>query len=432
MANKIKKKIGVYIQLIRPFTLIPPAVAVISGGLLALGFYGRLSLHSLFQPGIDINFVPLIVGAFMYGMLNGASNAYNQIYDLDIDKINRPDRPLPSGKLTVNEALGFAFVVYAIGLLIAFAISPSFFIVTALCLIITTIYSTPPIWLKKRLIVSNMTIAFCQSCLFLLAGWVIFPFANPFEPTLWFIGIFLFIYLIGACGTKDFTEVEGDRKFGIKTLPVLYGNDKAARITGMFFIFPFLLIPLGVISGILIFNAIYITMFIIYGAYIDITLATGNLYRPRKRKENSPAWVHYYIRLMALQLGFLTVYLICVNSGAKLSFELVTTTNNALLPALSIIIRDLSSSTKTFSSSPLSSEIAVSAEPNRIADMATKVSKCTPGGASPAMCIPLLETTTELATFGLLFSSDNVSLTRALSAITIPTPNRVCPYYLNP
>ncbi len=310
MSVKIKEKFGVYVQLIRPFTLLPPAVAVISGGLLALGFYGRLSLHSLIWPEVDVNFIPLIIGAFIYGMLNGASNAYNQVYDLDIDRVNRPSRPLPSGKLSVKEALGFAYAVYAIGLLVAFIISFSFFIVTAVCLIITTLYSTPPIWLKKKLLISNMTIAFCQSCLFLLAGWVIFPFANPFEPTLWFIGIFLFIYLTGACGTKDFTEVEGDRRYGIKTLPVLYGNDKAAKITGQFFVLPFLLIPLGVVSGLLIFNAIYLTIFVIYGIYINITLNLGNLYKPRRRRENSPAWVHYYLLLMALQLGFATVYLI--------------------------------------------------------------------------------------------------------------------------
>jgi 4-hydroxybenzoate polyprenyltransferase len=243
-------------------------------------------------------------------MLNGASNAYNQVYDLEIDRINRPERPLPSGKLSIKEALGFAYTVYGIGLLVAFVISFNFLIVTAICLAITTLYSTPPIWLKKRFLISNMTIAFCQSCLFLLAGWVIFPFSNPFEPTLWFIGIFLFIFLIGACGTKDFTEVEGDRRYGIKTLPVLYGNVKAAKITGMFFIFPFLLIPVGVAYGLLTFNALFLTVFIIYGIYVAVTLYLGKLYKPRRRRENSPAWVHYYLLLMALQLGFTAVYLI--------------------------------------------------------------------------------------------------------------------------
>ena len=287
--------------------MVPPAIGVLSGGLLALGFYDRLSLHSPPQVWAEFNFIPLIVGALLYSALNGASNSYNQVYDLEIDRINRPKRPLPSKKLSTKEALGFTFFVYSLGLIIAFFISFLFFVVTATCLIITTLYSTPPIYLKKRFLMSNITIAFCQSWLFLLAGWVIYPFTNPLEPSFWFIGMILFIFLIGACGTKDFTEIKGDGKYHMKTLPVLYGYGRALEITGPFFVFPLLLIPIGVLLGILSFTAIYLSIFIIYGIYVNLNL--GNLVKPRKKGENSRAWLHYYIMLMSLELGFSVVYL---------------------------------------------------------------------------------------------------------------------------
>ncbi len=308
MSFKVQEKFTTYIQLIRPFTLLPPAVGVLSGGLLALGFYGRLFFHSSLQVWIEFNFFPLIVGAFIYSILNGASNAYNQVYDLEVDTINRPERPLTSGKLTTKEALGFAYFVYAIGLIVVFFISFLFFVVTAICLAITTLYSTPPIRLKKRFLISNITIAFCQSWLFILAGWSVYSFTNPLEPTFWFIGLILFIFLVGACGTKDFTEIEGDRKYGMKTLPVLYGNGRAAKITGPFFVLPFILIPIGIFLGFLPYTAIYLTIFIIYGIYVNLNLK--NLSKPRKKGENSPAWLHYYLMLMALELGFAAVYLI--------------------------------------------------------------------------------------------------------------------------
>ncbi|UCG70451.1 MAG: UbiA family prenyltransferase [Thermoplasmata archaeon] len=308
MSHRIREKIDIYVQLIRPFTMIPPGVGVISGGLLALGFYGRLSINSPIQTWAEFNFIPLIIGAILYSIFNGASNAYNQVTDLEVDRINRPERPIPSGKLTIKEALRFAYIVYAIGLVVAFFISIPFFMVTVLCLMITTLYSTPPIQLKKRFLISNMTIAFCQSWLFVLAGWVVYSFSNPFEPTLWFIGMILFIFLVGACGTKDFTEVEGDKKYGMKTLPVLYGNEKAARITGPFFVLPFVLIPVGVLLGILPHTAIYLTIFVVYGIYLNINLK--NLSKPRKKGENSPSWLHYYLMLMTLQLSFSSLYLI--------------------------------------------------------------------------------------------------------------------------
>lgn len=308
MSNKMREKIDIYIQLIRPFTMIPPGIGVISGGLLALGFYGRLSFNSPLQTWTEFNFTPLIVGALLYSVLNGASNAYNQVTDLEVDRINRPKRPIPSGKLTGKEALRFAYLGYAIGLIVAFFISIPFFIITALCLMITTLYSTPPVQLKKRFLISNMTIAFCQSWLFVLAGWVVYSFSNPLEPTLWFIGMILFIFLIGACGTKDFTEVEGDKRYGMKTLPVLYGNERAAKITGPFFVLPFLLIPVGVFLGLLPQTALFLTLLVGYGIYLNINLK--NLSKPRKNGENSPSWLHYYLMLMTLQLSFSSLYLI--------------------------------------------------------------------------------------------------------------------------
>jgi geranylgeranylglycerol-phosphate geranylgeranyltransferase len=300
-------KIVAYIQLIRPFTMVPPAVAVLAGGLLAVGFYGRLSIYSPLSLWLDFNFIPLVVGAIIYGMLNGASNSYNQVSDLKIDKINRPNRPIPAGKISIKEALAFTFVLYLIGLVIAYIISFSFFVVTAICLMITTLYSTPPIYLKKRFLLSTTTIALCQSWLFLLAGWVIYPFAYPLEPTFWFIGTILFILLVGACGTKDFTEVVGDGKYGMKTLPFLYGNEKAAKITGPFFVLPFVLIPIGIYMDILIHRSIFLLILAVYGIYINFNMK--NLIKPRQKGENSPAWRHYYFMLMALQMSFCVVYL---------------------------------------------------------------------------------------------------------------------------
>jgi 4-hydroxybenzoate polyprenyltransferase len=307
MFPRIPEKIIDYVHLIRPFTLVPPAVAVISGGLLALGFYDRIKICSLSWDWTYVNLFPLIVGAFLYGLLNGASNAYNQVTDLDVDRINRPKRPIPSDKISVYEALIFAFTIYTMGLVVAYIICFPFFLITAGCLIITTLYSTPPICLKKRFLLSTITIALCQSWLFLLGGWVIYTFADPWEPTFWYIGMIMFILLVGVCGTKDFTEVEGDGMYGMKTLPVLYGNDKAARITGVFFVVPFVLIPIGICTGFLIQNTIILIVLLVYGLYINLNME--NLIMPRGKGENSPSWHHYYFMLMALQIGFAMVYL---------------------------------------------------------------------------------------------------------------------------
>src|SRR6185369_5920261 len=82
-----------YIDLARPFTLVAPALGFISGALTAIGAAPREPWSSSLLTG------PLL-GSAMAALLNAGNNALNQIYDLDIDRVNKPKRPLPSGRLT--------------------------------------------------------------------------------------------------------------------------------------------------------------------------------------------------------------------------------------------------------------------------------------------------------------------------------------------
>src|SRR4249920_1532349 len=94
------KKLAHYVDFARPFTLLPPALGVVSGAVTAWGAHGtRIPLTASLL-------LPVLWGALMAGVLNAASNAINQIYDLDIDRVNKPKRPLPAGTLGLAEARG--------------------------------------------------------------------------------------------------------------------------------------------------------------------------------------------------------------------------------------------------------------------------------------------------------------------------------------
>jgi len=90
------KKLKLYLDFARPFTLLPPALGVVSGAVTAWGAHGTRDAVTLAA------FLPVLWGALMAAVLNSASNAINQIYDLDIDRVNKPKRPLPSGALTMR------------------------------------------------------------------------------------------------------------------------------------------------------------------------------------------------------------------------------------------------------------------------------------------------------------------------------------------
>jgi len=138
------------------------------------------------------------------------------------------------------------------------------------------------------------------------------------EP--WFIGSIFMIFLLGASTTKDFSDMEGDRAGGCRTLPIVHGVRRAAWMISPYFVFPWLLMPIGawldnplepgrkiltgdpwVLSGLGIGLALW-------GLYVCYLI----LKRPEElaEVENHISWKHMYLMMMAAQVGFAVAYLV--------------------------------------------------------------------------------------------------------------------------
>ena len=102
------KRILLWLELARPFTLIAPALGFFSGAITAIGAYP----HEIWSWHLVR---PALTGALMAAVFNAGSNALNQIYDLEIDRVNKGKRPLPSGRMTIGEA--WVFTVIALSLI---------------------------------------------------------------------------------------------------------------------------------------------------------------------------------------------------------------------------------------------------------------------------------------------------------------------------
>ena len=194
----------------------------------------------------------IALGSLMAALLNGASNALNQIYDLEIDKINKPHRYLPSGKITMKEAGTIAAALFIISLILAGLVNWQCFMMAAIATVMTYFYSAPPLRTKRLGIVANITIAIPRGVLLKVCGWSTIKTIYKYEP--WLIGLVFGLFLLGATSTKDFSDIKGDRANGCMTLPIKYGVRRAAWMIAGFFIFPFLLMPWGVSQGILTGN----------------------------------------------------------------------------------------------------------------------------------------------------------------------------------
>src|SRR6185436_14174791 len=221
-------------------TLVAPALGFASGSATAAGAAPReaWTTNLLLYP---------VIGLVMAAVLNAASNALNQIYDLEIDRVNKPKRPLPSGRLSLDDAWVFTIVTYAAALVLAWLVAPGgrhecFWIVVAATLM-TFLYSAPPFRTKRLGIWANVTIAIPRGVLLKVAGWSAVKTIVGAEP--WFIGTIFGLFLLGASTTKDFADMEGDARGGCRTLPIIYGVRRAAWMISPSFILPFIMIAVG-------------------------------------------------------------------------------------------------------------------------------------------------------------------------------------------
>jgi 4-hydroxybenzoate polyprenyltransferase len=314
-------KLRGFIDLIRPFTLLAPMIGGLCGGLMgwaSVNDYPSNPLPFLFIndhfPFIQYHdgFLQLIIGVSTLIILNAASNALNGVYDVEIDKINKPYRPIPAGVVTKDEARTIAWILYPLVLFRAMLMdrepgtSGFFGLFVLLIMLITIAYSTRPLRLKKRLWISNITIAFARGLLGFVAAWSIF--GNPFSDlTPWFIGGVMMIFLIGAITSKDFTDIIGDKVHGIRTLPVVYGIKKSALVSGPFFVIPFFLILIGLMTGVLKSDMFWVLLLAIWGVVIAILMQKVAT-REEKIFENTIIWVNMYLFLMAMQISFFITY----------------------------------------------------------------------------------------------------------------------------
>lgn len=299
---------------VRPFTLLVPATGMIAGALMALGADPRWVSSWTAEPvQVVLN---IIAGALLAASLNAYSNGINQIFDVEVDRINKPWRMLPSGKLDFGQAWTISLGFLVAALLLALWVSYQTFLIVAAASVLTYIYSAPPLRTKSRGFLANVTVAIPRGTLLIVAGWSTVKDISRMEP--WLIGALFGLFMLGAVSTKDFSDIEGDREGGCRTLPVIYGVRAATWLVSPFFVFPFIgLIPtalFGFLTGNPLFLVFLGVVLPLWGGYIAFLLLSTSPEEfselNQNRSENHPSWKHMYLMVMLAQFGLATAYLI--------------------------------------------------------------------------------------------------------------------------
>ena len=207
----------VVIEFLKPITWFAPmwafACGVVSSGL-----------------PVQQRWLLVLAGVLLAGPLVCAtSQAVNDWFDRDVDAINEPGRPIPSGRLPGHWGFGIALAWTALSLGVAATLGPWGFGAAVAGLALAWAYSAPPIRLKRNGWWGNAAVAACYEGLPWVTGTAIMAAAGPSWRVLAMAGL----YSAGAHGImtlNDFKSIEGDRATGIGSLPVRLGVETAARL----------------------------------------------------------------------------------------------------------------------------------------------------------------------------------------------------------
>ncbi|MBP0009915.1 MULTISPECIES: chlorophyll synthase ChlG [unclassified Roseofilum] len=212
------------LQLMKPITWIPLIWGVLCGAVSSGGFTWTVE-NVLMAAACMLLSGPLMVGY---------TQTMNDYYDAEIDAINEPYRPIPSGAISTDQVEAQIWILLLLGVFLAYGLDiwagHEVKVITAIAVFgsyISYIYSAPPLKLKQNGWLGNYALGASYIAFPWWAGHALFGQMN------WTIAILTLFYSLSGLGiaiVNDFKSVEGDQKLGLKSLPVMFGIGTAAWI----------------------------------------------------------------------------------------------------------------------------------------------------------------------------------------------------------
>ncbi|MBD2552365.1 chlorophyll synthase ChlG [Limnothrix sp. FACHB-708] len=212
------------LQLMKPITWIPLIWGVVCGAASSGHYEWTLE-----------NFLKSALCMLMSGpLLTGYTQTINDYYDREIDAINEPYRPIPSGAISIPQVVTQILVLLFGGIGVAYILDRwaghEFPVITVLAIggsIVSYIYSAPPLKLKQNGWLGNYALGASYIALPWWAGQALF---GTLTPTVAVVTLIYSLAGLGIAIVNDFKSVEGDRTLGLKSLPVMFGIGTAAWI----------------------------------------------------------------------------------------------------------------------------------------------------------------------------------------------------------
>ncbi len=211
----LQQKAKGVIQIFRPELPLAAGMCVLIGEVLALGAFPP------FRAGV----LGFAIGFF----LSGSALIFNDYFDLEVDRINQPQRPLPAGLLSPADVLILGVLTALVGLVAAWTFSPLISFLGLLTWLMGFLYN----WkLKAAGLWGNLIVCASVAMTFLLGGIVVGQLWNRF---VWVFALIAFFFDLAEEIAGDAMDAEGDQKRGSKSIAIVSGKQTALSISASLF-----------------------------------------------------------------------------------------------------------------------------------------------------------------------------------------------------
>jgi geranylgeranylglycerol-phosphate geranylgeranyltransferase len=254
--------IRTYLELMRYGNCLMAGFAAIIGTLIAyniLASEAPASFHPGSFPFLDAGLVFLVVF-----LISGAGNSVNDYFDIKIDSINRPERPIPSGRVKLSEALYLSYLLFGFGSLLAFSINQFCGFIALFNSLLLIFYAKT---LKGTPLLGNLSIGYLTGSTFLFGASV---FGSEGLRALFVLFVLSALAITAREIVKDIEDMEGDKMEGADTLPLRIGAKKASYLAVLIGFLAVLLSPLPYLMSVLGRNYLYLVLLADLGFFAAI------------------------------------------------------------------------------------------------------------------------------------------------------------------
>lgn len=212
---RIKNKLSGIAQLIRLDLSIAAAICVVAGEILALS-----GLPTLKEA---------LVGFSCGFFISASALILNDYFDIESDKINMPNRPLPSGIVSKSEIIYLTIFTTIMGLFSALLLGTYVLVIGIIFWFIGFLYN----WkLKRTGLMGNIMVASSVAITFIIGGIAV---GNPWNVTVWSFGLMAFLVDLGEEISADAMDLEGDKRQNSKSIAIIWGRKAALKLSSLLF-----------------------------------------------------------------------------------------------------------------------------------------------------------------------------------------------------